>query len=56
MTRVMCRPWKRTFTLAPLFPLNVNSPYKQNLPWPKNLTNYLDDNQLCIIDIVPRLD
>jgi hypothetical protein len=27
MTRVMCNLWKRTFTLAPLTPLIVFSPY-----------------------------
>jgi hypothetical protein len=27
MTRVMCSPWKRTFTLAPLAPLTMFSPW-----------------------------
>jgi hypothetical protein len=27
----MCSPWKMTFTLAPLAPLTMNSPYKQKL-------------------------
>jgi hypothetical protein len=26
MTRVMCNPWKRTFTLVPLAPLTMFSP------------------------------
>ncbi len=26
MTHVMCNPWKRTFTLAPLAPLTVFHP------------------------------
>jgi hypothetical protein len=26
------------------------------LPWPKILTNYLDDNWLCTVNIGPRLD
>jgi hypothetical protein len=26
MTRIMCNPWKRTFTLAPLAPLTMISP------------------------------
>ncbi len=30
--------------------------YKQILPWPKVLTNYLDYNWLCIVNIVPKLD
>jgi hypothetical protein len=29
---------------------------QQTLLWPKVLTNYLDDNWLCIINIVSRLD
>jgi len=29
---------------------------RQTLPWPKILTNYLDDNWLCTINIAPRLD
>jgi hypothetical protein len=27
MTCVMCSPWKRTFTLAPLVPLTMISPH-----------------------------
>jgi hypothetical protein len=29
---------------------------RQTLPWPKVLTNYLDDNWLCTINIIPQLD
>jgi hypothetical protein len=33
MTHVMCNPWKRTFTLAPLALLTVISPYGYNPFW-----------------------
>ncbi len=29
---------------------------RQILPWPKVLTNYINDNWLCIINIAPKLD
>jgi hypothetical protein len=35
MTRVMCSPWKKTFTMAPLAPLIVISPYCYKL-FPSN--------------------
>jgi hypothetical protein len=27
---------------------------RQTLPWLKNLTNYFDDNWLCIVNIAPK--
>jgi len=36
--------------------MNALSCCRQILPWPKVLTNYLNDNWLYIIDIAPRLD
>jgi hypothetical protein len=29
---------------------------RQIFPWPKFLTNYLDDNWLNIVNIIPKLD
>jgi hypothetical protein len=29
---------------------------KQSLPWTRGLTNYLDDNWLCNLNIVPNFD
>jgi hypothetical protein len=30
--------------------------YRQALPWPKVLINYFDDNLLCTINTIARLD
>jgi len=36
--------------------MNALCCYSLTLPWPKVLTNYFDDNWLCIINIIPKLD
>jgi len=36
--------------------MNALCSCKQTLSWPKNLTNHLDDNWLCFVNIVPRFD
>ncbi len=59
----LCTPWMSNLGYKPWFVkktfvglMNALCYYKQTLPWPKVLTNYLDDNWLCIVNIVPRLD
>jgi hypothetical protein len=36
--------------------MNALCCYEQILPRPKVLTNYLDDNWLCILNTTPKLD
>jgi hypothetical protein len=54
LSNLGCKPWfaKKMFVRL----MNALCCYKQTLPWPKILTNYRQDNWLCIIDMVPRLD
>ncbi len=36
--------------------MNASHCYMQNPPWTRGLTNYFDDDWLCIANIVPRLN
>jgi hypothetical protein len=59
----LCTTWMSNLGWKPWFVkkrfvglMNALCYCKQILPWPKVLINYLDDNWLCTINIVPKFD
>jgi len=55
MSNLGCKPW---FPFLKMFVdlMNALCCYRQTLLWLKVLTNYLNDNLLCIVNIIPILD
>ncbi len=55
MSNLGCKPWFPFFKMF-VDLMNALCCYRQTLLWLKVLTNYLNDNLLCIVNIIPILD
>jgi hypothetical protein len=54
MSNLVCKPWFARKMFIGL--MNALCCCSQTLPWPKVLTNYFDDNWLCIVNIILKFD